>query len=162
MNDTNNIENKNNDKPVFFVIDASVGIKWFSSENEEKVKIARSLQEKNISGEIEIIVPDLFFYEILNSFLYKRNSTIDSLIYINNSLDLMHMNIIFPDIDLMNETINIAFNLKITFYDALYIASAKNTNAILLTEDKKILSYSNKYEFIKSLDYIIEIKDIYR
>jgi len=142
---------------LLFTVDASVGIKWFSSENEDKVEIAQILQEKNLSCEIEIIVPDLFFFEIINSFLYKKNYNSDSLLHILNSLKLMHMQIVYPDMALMEDVLKIAYKQNITFYDALYVAAAKQQDCILLTEDKKLLACDKYYKFIKNLDYLLEV-----
>ena len=145
------------EKHYLFTVDASVGIKWFSSENEDKVEIAQILLEKNLTGEIEIIVPDLFFFEILNSFLYKKNFSSDAILKILNSLKLMHMQIVYPDMELMEDVLKIAYKQSITFYDALYVAAAKKQDCILLTEDTKLLACNNDYEFIKNLDYLLEV-----
>ena len=43
------------------VLDASVAIKWFKGSDEDYVDSALSIQDRKLSGSIEIIVPDLFF-----------------------------------------------------------------------------------------------------
>ena len=43
------------------VLDASIAIKWFKDKDENYVDLAVSIQKKKLTGEVEIIVPDLFF-----------------------------------------------------------------------------------------------------
>lgn len=148
---------KKEENHLLFTVDASAGIKWFSSEKEDKVEIAKILLEKNLSGEIEIIVPDLFFFEIINSFLYKKNFSYGQILKIFNSLKLMHMQIIYADYQLMEESLSIAHRQGITFYDALYVACARQKDCILLTEDTKLFACRKNYNFIKNLDYLLEI-----
>ena len=157
MNET--VEFKKNIKPrdKCFVIDANVGFKWFSSDKEDRVDLARKIQFKLTNFEIEVIIPDLFLYEILNSLLLKKNFCIDDLIYIKQTINLMHINVVFPDEKIFIYAIEIAVNLGLTYYDAIYIAVAEKNDAVLITEDKKILSHASDYNFIKSLDFINQI-----
>ena len=53
-----------------FVVDSSVVIKWFD-ETEEESRGALRLLEGFIQGEIQLIVPDLLFYEVGDVFLKK-------------------------------------------------------------------------------------------
>ncbi len=47
------------------VIDSSVALKWWL-DDEEYVDEARGLLNKVITGELELCVPELWYYEILN------------------------------------------------------------------------------------------------
>jgi len=47
------------------VFDSSVALKWVFN-NEEGVSQALALRNAHISGETELVVPTLFFYEIAN------------------------------------------------------------------------------------------------
>ena len=71
---------------------------------------------------------------------------------IEEALDKMNLVIAFPDHLALKNAINIADENDLTIYDAIYIETAISNNAMLLTEDKKILSIKNKYDFIKSLE----------
>jgi predicted nucleic acid-binding protein len=53
----------------FAVADASVGVKWFVSEpgREDAIELLRSVA----SGEITLVVPDLFVYEVLRTIRRK-------------------------------------------------------------------------------------------
>ena len=136
------------------VLDASVAIKWFKEVGEDYVDLALCIQEKKLTGEVEIIVPDLFFLEVLNAFLTKPALTLEDLSNIKESLFKMNMKIVYPESKLLGETIHIACKNNLTFYDASYIAAAQANDAILYTEDKKILSCSKIYGFIRHIkDY---------
>ncbi len=50
------------------VIDASVSAKWFLQEDEESTEMARRLLLLITEGDIQPIVPNLWFYERLNIF----------------------------------------------------------------------------------------------
>ncbi len=139
------------------VIDACIGIKWFSSVNEEKVEYATLIQRKNINLELEIVIPDLFIYEILNTLLIKKKSSVDDLKLCRKALSLMNLNIVIPDDKLLDLAIELANILNLTYYDGIYLALAKRMDTILITEDKKILSCSHKCNFIKSLEYVQNI-----
>ena len=141
----------------YIVIDACIGVKWFSAENEEKVKYAEIIQRKNTNAEIEIIIPDLFVYEILNALLLKKKLSIEDLKFTKYLFNLMSLNIVIPDNRLLDSAIEFASNLNLTYYDGIYLALAERMETVIITEDKKILSHSHEYEFIKNLDYVQDI-----
>ena len=136
------------------VLDASVVIKWFKDEDEKYVDSALSIQDRKRLGDVEIIVPDLIFLEVLNAFLTKKDFNREDITTIKESLVKMNMKIVHPGSKLLGETINIAVKNSLTFYDSLYIATADTNDAILYTEDTKILSCSKYYGFIRHIkDY---------
>jgi len=139
------------------IIDASVGVKWFSAENEEKVEFAVLLQEKHFNGSIELSAPDLFIFEVLNSLVYKNKFNIIEINKIYDSLKLLNINIIIPDDTIIKNAVSLSVNLKLSYYDSVYVALAQERESLLITEDKKILSHAGKYKFIKNLDYIGDI-----
>ena len=73
---------------------------------------------------------------------------------IKESLLKMNMKVVYPESKLFEETLHIALKNNLTFYDALYIATAEANDAILYTEDKEILSCRKSYGFIRHIkDY---------
>ena len=136
------------------VIDASIGIKWFKFENENNLKSALVLREKILNNEITVFIPDLFLYEILNTLLLKTSFTADELNEALNTIYLMELQIINSDKDLLKRALSISYNYKVTYYDSLYISLAEVSNALLVTEDKKILSLREKFDFIKLIEEV--------
>ncbi len=133
------------------VLDASVAVKWFNDKDEEYVDSALSIQERKLSGSIEIIVPGLFFLEVLNAFLTKSEFTKEDITTIKESLVKMNLKVVYPESIILGEAICIATTNNLTFYDSVYIAVASSNDAILYTEDREILSCSKKYDFIEHI-----------
>jgi len=133
------------------VLDASVAIKWFKDKDEDYVDSALCIQEKKLAQEIEIIVPDLFFLEVLHVFLQEPAFTRQDIATIKESLVRMDMKVIYPESKILGETINMAITNHLTFYDAFYMAAANINHADLYTEDKHILSCSKDYDFIRHI-----------
>ena len=140
------------------IVDASIGVKWFSSENEKKVELAIQLREKHFTGKIELHAPDLFIFEVLNSLVYKNKFNMSEINNIYDSLKLLYLKIIIPDDNLIKNAVSLSVNLKLSYYDSVYVALAQKMGAPFITEDKKILSHADEYKFIKNLDYVQDIK----
>jgi predicted nucleic acid-binding protein len=130
------------------VLDASVAVKWFNTKNENHVEQALAIQKKKMSGEIRIIVPDIFFLEVLNAFITKSRFNIEDISIVREVLFKMDLEVKYPDDSLLSDSAEIALAEGLTIYDSLYIAVAKSSDAYLYTEDKKILSYQKRYPFI--------------
>ena len=136
------------------VIDASIGIKWFKFENENNLKSALVLREKILNNEITVFIPDLFLYEVLNTLLLNTGFIEEELNEALNTIYLMELQIINSDKDLLKRALSISYNYKVTYYDSLYISLAEVSNALLVTEDKKILSLREKFDFIKLIEEV--------
>jgi predicted nucleic acid-binding protein len=132
------------------VLDASIAVKWFNVRSEDNVEIALEIQRQTILNKLEIIVPDLFFLEIINAFLTRSKFSIEDIFIIEEALHKMDLKVIYPDHSMLNSAIKIAHACDLTIYDSLYIGVAKFYKASLLTEDKKILKNKNKFKFINS------------
>ncbi|HEC40443.1 MAG TPA: PIN domain-containing protein, partial [bacterium] len=52
------------------VIDANVVVKWFIEENDSDK--ARFLRDKFIEGKIELIIPTLLYFEVLNALKFSQ------------------------------------------------------------------------------------------
>ncbi len=133
------------------VLDASVAVKWFNEENEDDVEIALEIQRQKILNKLEIIVPDLFFLEIINAFITRSAFSTEDILIMEEALQKMNLKIIFPGHSVLNESIKVARDFNLTMYDSLYIAIASFYQVPLLTGDKKILQSRSKLKFIKPL-----------
>jgi len=134
-----------------YVIDSSVALKWFSTEEEADLDKALKLQFEIIDLSSSITVPDIFFYEILNVLLKKKELTQKDMEDALISLYKIHPQIIYPKPELLKKTIHLAKKENLTFYDATFVVTAIDNNYILITEDLEMLKLQPKYNFIKSL-----------
>ena len=134
------------------VLDSSVVIKWFSTEQGTDEALA--LREKFLKGEIEIVVPDLQLYEIANALRYNPKlgkgevkSCVESLIDIG-------IHIIVPTKDVISTAVELAFEYEITLYDAYFVALAKILKFGFVTADERL------HRKLKRLDFVRILSDI--
>lgn len=139
------------------MIDASVGVKWFKTDNEIHADLALEIKKQKLLNKIEIVVPDLFLLEVVNALLTKSNYDINDLIIIKEVLYRMNMQLIFTNHYLLNSAIKIANAADLTIYDSLYVAAAQVHKTLLFTDDKKILANKNNFNFIKSLSEYVNM-----
>jgi predicted nucleic acid-binding protein len=133
------------------VTDASVGIKWFKFSDEVNVGLALRLRQYKLEKKIDILVPDLFLFEVFNTLITNTIFNKYELNNVLNTIFLMDICIINPDKAMLKNAIDVSLESKLSYYDALYISIAQSVNAVLVTEDNKIISLQKKYDFIKSL-----------
>jgi predicted nucleic acid-binding protein len=128
-----------------WVVDASVVLKWFLDEDEQ-TKELQKLWDGFYSGELELHVPSLFFYEmgsVLSQKIFKDASMLMS------HLRLMH----FQEHFLTSTQSSLALDLvgsesKLSFYDASYHALALQMGIPFLTADQKYFKAAPKKENI--------------
>jgi len=129
-----------------YVLDASVILKWFADEDKSKDAIA--IRDSHINGEYVIVIPELAVYEIGNALRYKPGASSEEVSRYLNDINDLNLHIISLPPDLLNLSAEIAFQKDLTFYDATYIALAKELGLHLITADKRL------YEKAKSLHFI--------
>lgn len=120
------------------VLDASVIIKWTKKESESKIEEALDYYEKLHKNEIEIIVPDLIFYELANISSRQTGAGLGIFIELINNIFCSNIKIVFPDEELIKNTIKIAKDFKVTAYDATYLACASRFQTKMVTADSKL------------------------
>ena len=118
------------------VVDSSVAVKWVNSRDEKYLpqsdKILRDFQ----NDKLEIFAPELVKYEVGNALLYKGMDRVQT----ENSFSAFYnipVNYIPLDPELAYETIMIAREAQITFYDAAFLSLARKLKAKLITDNPK-------------------------
>lgn len=133
------------------VIDASVVVKWFViEEGSEK---ALEIRDRYVSGEIELIAPELLIFEVLNALYYKGLFSQEEMQEIVDSLDSYSFELYSLKGDYAKKTLEIAYENGITIYDASYISLAVIKKTYVCTADLKLTEKLNdKYRsYIKLL-----------
>jgi predicted nucleic acid-binding protein len=124
-----------------FVLDASVAAKWFLSAKYEKLsEEAFALSRKYVQGDVEFIIPDLFWAEIASAFWkairlgrFEKSSAHEGFRYLENCD--------FPSYatkPLLRKAFEIATTFDRSVYDSVYVALAIQSRAPLITADERL------------------------
>lgn len=123
------------------VLDASVVAKWFLPGRDESL-VAEALEtlRRYSSGEIHVVVPDLFWAE-MGSVLWKagRSSRVTGSA-IQNALSILRelRFTSFPIKPMLDSAFAIAAKFNCSVYDSLYVAAAISSDTELITADEKL------------------------
>jgi len=117
------------------VLDTSVLLKWFVMEDDWR--LAREILSDYQKGKVKIYLPELVKYELGNALLKGKgllwSEVKDGLKYFWG----LGLNFVVSDLKLAGETYKIAEKLRITYYDAVFLALAKREKAVLVTANPK-------------------------
>jgi predicted nucleic acid-binding protein len=124
-----------------FVADVSVSAKWILRGPEERlVAQARHFLLQLVNGDIEILVPDLFWVE-LGNVLWKAvlAGRCTKTLAESGLRDLKEEGLLtVPSHSFIEAALEIAIAFDRTVYDSVYIALARDRNAQLITADEKL------------------------
>jgi predicted nucleic acid-binding protein len=137
---------------MLLVLDASVVAKWF--KEEEGSPTALKIRQDFYEGIHEIAVPDLVLYEIPNALRYDKAFTKELASIAAESLLEMGLIVRVPSIELLDEAIKLAYEYKVTVYDAVYVALSIRAGGLFVTADEKL------YAKIKNLKNCRLLKNI--
>ena len=120
------------------VVDASVVAKWYLIEvySDNAIK----LRNDYVRGLVQIIVPSLLEYEVLNALRYSGVYNLDELKKIGSSLNKYGFITYDLENDIKDLVIKLALKENITIYDASYIALALKFNTLLYTADQELVT----------------------
>jgi predicted nucleic acid-binding protein len=137
-----------------FVVDASVGFKWcLPAGSEPLTSQADELMRAFVSGEIDLLVPDLFWLDIGNALwkLFRRRqaslATCSSAFASLRDLEVTT----HPSADLVQNALRIASAYGRTVYDSVYVALAEESAANLITADERLAISLGAYFPVKWL-----------
>ncbi len=119
-------------KPAL-VLDASVGVKWFSAVGEPNVPEARAILADFVSGRLELVVPELFFHEIGNALVHKANISDEHLAEALAKLCDLDLDLFSTNGERLMAAAQLARRAGISEYDAYYIVAASENGCPLVT-----------------------------
>ncbi len=116
------------------VLDASVVLKWFRSENERHLDAARSLRAAFEAGELLVFAPPLLRLEIVNAAGRRWRWDEASLADLATALDELGFQLQEPELGRVARWTA----RGLTAYDAAYVALAEAEGLELITDDDLI------------------------
>ena len=132
------------------VLDASIALKWFFIE-EKGADRAWKILERTKRGELKIVVPQIFFFEIANVVKTKARSTSGDVREVIKAIFSLEITSPKTDANLLLKANFYAQKYNLTIYDASYLALAKILGIDLITADEKLRKKVN-LKFVKSLE----------
>jgi predicted nucleic acid-binding protein len=122
------------------LIDTSVLIKWFHSDGESELEQARALRSAHVTGELDVHMLDLAFYEVGNVLTRAlRWAATD----VADQLDDLSA-ILGPPLVMTPAWLRHAATLAgihtLSFYDASWAAAAAELGVQLISADRRLLA----------------------
>lgn len=119
-----------------YVVDASVVLKWLLPvEQEQHWSQACQVQEALIAGDIAIMLPALWRFEVGNTLCRLVPVQAQALLVFCMELGMQDL----QNDDWMLEAVRLATTYPVTFYDASYHAVAKTVGGLLVTADQRYI-----------------------
>ena len=131
------------------VIDASVILKWFIEENDSSK--ATAIKNNHITGLHTITIPDIAIYEVGNALRYKSEFSVREVARCLEDLYALSLDIIVPYPDIVYLVTEISRQNNITFYDAFYVALAKELGLKFITADRQLYEKTQGFHFVHLL-----------
>jgi predicted nucleic acid-binding protein len=132
------------------VLDSSVVVKWFSGEAKSAEAVA--LMDSYVQGSIELAVSEILFCEVGNALRYKPDYDPEKLKSALLQLFNLRMKVTHLSEGLMTRTCEIAYDGKVTLYDALPVAIAEHRKTVCVTADE-----GTQYKKLRAKGYPVEL-----
>ncbi len=122
------------------VLDTSVVVKWFVRPPEEDLEAALEVRRRIVEAELNLIIPDLLFYELANVLRYQPQLAVEAVAKALDTLETMELDVRPFSYLLGKEAVRVAKTTGITAYDAYFIVFAEALECPILTADRRCYS----------------------
>jgi len=119
------------------IIDASVVVKWFIEENDSDKAVF--IRDKFIDGKVELYVPTLLYFEVLNALKYSQLFRPTELEDAGESIENYGFKVISIKNEIRKHMIKVAVDYDLSIYDASYLGLSIGLEKIFCTADEKII-----------------------
>ena len=115
--------------------DASVLLKWvLPGDEEQDGEAALSLRDEALAGAVELVVPQLWIYEVGNTLARRFPDQAGELLASLIDFGLTEARL---DARWRTQTMALAVTYKVAFYDAAYHAVALGLGGVFVTADER-------------------------
>ncbi len=135
------------------IVDSSVIVKWLNRSSEKYLEQADQIMEEVLSGKITLLAPELAKYEVGNVLLLGKKLIPKEASSVLVSLYLFPIKFIGETKELAKSTFEISHKLGITYYDAAFMALAKEYNTVLVTDNVKHQGKTKEVKVIPLVKY---------
>jgi len=137
-----------------FVVDSSTCLKWVF-EDEEDAIIAKKILLDYLSGNVMLVAPNLWVYEVANGI---RSAVLSKRISEEKSHQLLDLVLkakpaLFPMEQIMGGCLINSNKYQISIYDSSYLTLAKQHRVKFITRDEKLVKK------LEDLDITVLLKD---
>ena len=136
------------------MVDASVILKWFSSEEEYREN-ALLLKDRHVLGKERIAGPDLLLYEVANVLRMKAGD-LQGAMEVFFAFCSMGVEVHSLEPSDLAEAMKLAHAYGISTYDASYLALAQARHCRLVTADERFLAR------LRGVPRVLHLKDAVR
>ena len=129
--------------------DASVLLKWvLSGDDELDGHAALSLRDEAVAGAVELVVPQLWIYEVGNALARRFPDQAGELLSSLADFGLTEARL---DVEWRAQAVSLALTYDVAFYDAAYHAVALVHGGVFVTADERYIRRASKAGGISSL-----------
>ena len=128
------------------VLDASVIVKWFC--REEYTDIALKIRDRFFKGDLNVIVPELMFYEVSNAIRYNPVFTKEDKNKIIDDLFSIGFNVVHSNRKILSTAMKLALETDTPIYDNVYHSVSRSEKCPFVTADKEYIKKANAQNLI--------------
>jgi len=136
------------------VVDSSVLVKWFKTRDEELWKEARNLLAEIEAQLVQVHVPALLLYEVGNILLLKSRLGLAALEEALDRLERLPFVVAPPAAPLLRRAARLGRQLRLTFYDASFLALAVELDCPLITADRYLFERTHTLQRVRHLSRV--------
>lgn len=133
------------------VLDASVLIKWYYEEEDSEKAIA--IRDMFDRSELDIIVPQILYYEVSNAIRYNKYLQLEDKNRIIDNLFSLGLETRLLSSEDMVRTNEMATKNDTTIYDTAYLAMARNFGIPLVTADEEFVKKVRAKDVVSLKDW---------
>ena len=133
------------------VVDTSVLVKWFKTENEELIDEALALRDRVDRARADVYAPALLLYEIGNILTRMTDLDDDGAVAILRTISASGLIVAPPDPALLVRAARIARAHDVSFYDAAFVALAVALDCPMVTADRRLADRTRRLGLVHHL-----------